>query len=76
MKKLVSLAAVACALLMSVSARADDKTIVLHDYIVYGRYLHPIAVTDTGKLPMKLTLTELKQPFVGRIEQPVQSSPF
>jgi hypothetical protein len=89
MKKLVALAAIVCAVSVPMSARADDtvqsskivvvnnqRTIVLRDFIVYGRYLHPIAVVDAAKLPMKLTMTELRQPLLARVEPPVHSAPF
>jgi hypothetical protein len=82
MKKLAGLAVVVCAMALSPSVRADDKTasltrtIVLHDFTVYGRALRPLAVTDTGKLPVKLTLTTLAQPLLDRIEPPVHAAPF
>ncbi len=76
MKKIVAAALFACAALTSIPASADDKTITLPGYIIYGHPMRPLAVTDTGKLPMKLTLTELKQPFVSRVETPVQTAPF
>jgi hypothetical protein len=75
MKKLAPLFAFALVALAS-SARADDKTITLRDYIVYGRAARPMAVTEVTKLPMQTTVSELKQPFVQRVEQAVQSNPF
>ncbi len=82
MKKLVALAAIACAVSVPLSARADDTvvskqpTIVLREFKVFGHYRHPIAVMDAAKLPMKLTMTELKQPLLDRVEPPVHSAPF
>ncbi len=65
------------------SALADDtvaakpgKTIVLHDYVVYGRAPRLIAVADVAKLPMQSTLAPLKQPLVQRIEPTVHAAPF
>jgi tagatose-1,6-bisphosphate aldolase non-catalytic subunit AgaZ/GatZ len=75
MKSFAILAAFAFVSLAS-SARADDKTIVLKDHIVYGRAARPMAVTELTKLPMQSTVTDLKQPFVQRVEQAVQAKPF
>lgn len=75
MKSVALLAALAFVSLAS-SARADDKTIVLKDYVIYGRAARPMAVTEITKLPMQTTVTDLKQPFVQRVEQAVQSNPF
>ena len=57
-------------------ARAEDKTIKLNDYVIYGRAPHPVAVAEVTKLPMQMTVTDLKQPFVQRVEQAVHSNPF
>ncbi len=75
MRKLALLAAFAFVSIAS-SAYADDKTIVLKDYVVYGRVARPMAVTEVTKLPMQSTVTDLKQPFVQRVELAVQSKPF
>ena len=75
MKKLAPLFAFAIVALAS-SARADDKTIKLNDYIVYGRAARPMVVTEVTKLPMTSTVSELKQPLVQRVEQAVHSNPF
>ncbi len=75
MKKLAPLFALAV-LVLAGGARADDKTIVLHDYVIYGHAAHPIAVAEVTKLPMKTTVADLKQPFVQRVEQAVHSNPF
>jgi hypothetical protein len=75
MKSLAILAALAFVTLAS-SARADNTTIVLKDFIVHGRVARPMAVTEVTKLPMQTTVSELRQPFVQRVEQAVQSKPF
>jgi hypothetical protein len=75
MKKLAPLFALAFFALAG-SARADDKTVVLHDYIVYGRAARPMAVTEVTKLPVQTTVSVLKQPLVQRVEQAVHSNPF
>jgi hypothetical protein len=71
--------------LMAPAALADETVTtkpavnhvqIMHDYIIYGRRMQPIAVQDVGKLPMQSTLADLKQPLVQRIEPTVQNSPF
>jgi hypothetical protein len=75
MKKLASLFAFAVVALAS-TAHAEDKTIKLNDYIIYGRAARPMAVTEVTKLPVQTTMTELKQPLLQRVEQAVHASPF
>ncbi len=79
MKSLVVLAALALVTVAS-SARADDSsnTLVLKNYVVYGRAARPMAVTEVTKLPMQshATASELRQPLIQRVEQAVQSKPF
>jgi len=84
MKKLAPLFAFAVVALAS-TAHADDKvvvlkpamnTIVLRDHVIYGRAPRPMAVTEVTTLPAQTTVTELKQPFVQRVEQAVHASPF
>ena len=75
MKKLASLFAFALVVLAS-TAHAEDKTIKLGEYKIYGRATRPMAVTEVTKLPVQMTVSELKQPFVQRVEQAVHSNPF
>ena len=75
MKKLAPLFALAVFALAG-SARAEDKTIKLDTYVIYGRVARPMAVTEVTKLPVQTTVMELKQPLVQRVEQAVHQSPF
>ena len=43
---------------------------------IVGRVQKPIASIDVGKIPPKLTLAELRQPFLDRIEEAIQRDPF
>jgi hypothetical protein len=43
---------------------------------IVGRVQKPIASIDVGKIPPKLTLAELRQPFITRIEDAIQHDPF
>jgi hypothetical protein len=47
----------------------------IHVDIVVKRPM-PMAAIDVAKIPMKTTLSPLKQPLVGRIEQAIEKSPF
>ena len=43
---------------------------------IVGRVQKPIAAVDVAKIQPKLTLAELRQPFVDRIEEAVRKDPF
>lgn len=43
---------------------------------IVGRVQKPIAAVDVAKIQPKLTLAELRQPFLDRIEEAVFKEPF
>ncbi|MCL2448361.1 MAG: hypothetical protein FWD17_05390 [Polyangiaceae bacterium] len=43
---------------------------------IVGRVQKPIAAVDVAKIEPKLTLAELRQPFLDRIEEAVHKTPF
>jgi hypothetical protein len=43
---------------------------------IVGRVQKPIAAVDVAKIQAKLTLAELRQPFLDRIEEAVKKDPF
>ncbi len=43
---------------------------------IVGRVQKPIAAVDVAKIQPKLTLAELRQPFLDRIEEAVRKEPF
>ncbi|MEI7895328.1 MAG: hypothetical protein WCI05_19685 [Myxococcales bacterium] len=43
---------------------------------IVGRVQKPIASVDVSKIQPKLTLAELRQPFLNRIEEAVRRDPF
>src|SRR5580704_12169961 len=43
---------------------------------IVGRVQKPIAAVDVAKIEPKLTLAELRQPFLDRIEEAVHKDPF
>ena len=43
---------------------------------IVGRVQKPIAAVDVSRIQPKLTLAELRQPFLDRIEKAVYNDPF
>lgn len=66
------------ALLWSPDARAQKagKVITIGEVTIVGRVQKPIASVDVSKIRPKLTLAELKQPFLHRIEEAAKKDPF
>ena len=69
-------------LLASAEASAQDKAkaqrgvITLAEVTITGRIQKPIAAVDVSRIQPKLTLAELRQPFLDRIEQAIYKDPF
>ncbi|HEY3817161.1 MAG TPA: hypothetical protein VGL81_08320 [Polyangiaceae bacterium] len=64
-------------------ASAQDKTakpqqgvLQVGEITIVGRVQKPIAAVDVAKIQPKLTLAELRQPFLDRIEEAVRKDPF
>jgi hypothetical protein len=81
--KVAALAALAL-LSASAVASAQDKgkdtkqrgVITLAEVTITGRIQKPIAAVDVSRIAPKLTLAELRQPFLDRIEQSIYKDPF
>lgn len=56
--------------------RAPRGIITLAEITISGRIQKPIASVDVGRIRPKLTLSELDQPFVARIEAAIYKEPF
>jgi hypothetical protein len=50
--------------------------ITLAEVTITGRVQKPIAAVDVGRISPRLTLSELRQPFLDRIEKAIYSDPF
>ncbi|WP_245678047.1 hypothetical protein [Chondromyces crocatus] len=50
--------------------------ITLSEVTITGRIQKPIAAVDVARIQPKLTLAELRQPFLDRIEQAIYKDPF
>ena len=66
------------ALLVSSSAFAQKKgrVVTISEVTIVGRVQKPIAAVDVSRIQPKLTLAELRQPFIDRIEKAISHDPF
>ena len=66
--------------LVAASALAQEKpakgVITLAEVTIVGRIQKPIAAVDVNRIQPKLTLQELRQPFLEKIEQAIYQEPF
>jgi len=82
MKSSIKLALGALALIVGASAsgvagaQETGRVITLAEITIVGRVQKPVAAVDVSRLRPKLTLSELRKPFVYRIELVVRSDPF
>jgi hypothetical protein len=84
MQSMVAALATLALVLVSVSSFAQDKgkdskqrgVITLAEVTITGRIQKPIAAVDVSRIAPKLTLAELRQPFLDRIEQAIYKDPF
>jgi len=67
-------------LLVAAPALAQEKpakgVITLAEVTIVGRIQKPIASVDVNRIQPKLTLQELRQPFLDKIEQVLYQDPF
>ncbi len=57
-------------------SRAPRGVITLAEVTITGRIQKPIAAVDVARIRPKLTLSELRQPFVSRITEAIYQDPF
>ncbi len=78
MKHFVKAMVVLGALVLSSAASAQQKggVITIGEVTIVGRVQKPIASVDVSKIQPKLTLAELRQPFLDRIEEATHHDPF
>lgn len=56
--------------------RAPRGVITLAEVTITGRLQKPIAAVDVQRIRAALTLSELKQPFLKRVERVIYKEPF
>jgi hypothetical protein len=70
----------AALLLANAPVLAQEKpakgVITLAEVTIVGRIQKPIASVDVNRIQPKLTLQELRQPFLDKIEQVLYQEPF
>jgi hypothetical protein len=84
MRTIVTALAALALVSTSAAASAQDKgkdnkqrgVITLAEVTITGRIQKPIAAVDVSRIAPKLTLAELRQPFLDRIEQAIYKDPF
>ena len=77
-KNLVCFATLSFAMLVPVAASAQKKgrVVTISEVTIVGRVQKPIAAVDVSRIQPKLTLAELRQPFLDRIEKALYKDPF
>jgi hypothetical protein len=59
------------------SAGVEQRGVItLAEVTITGRIQKPIAAVDVSRIQPKLTLAELRQPFLDRIEKAIYQDPF
>jgi hypothetical protein len=58
------------------SAQKKPRVVTISEVTIVGRVQKPIAAVDVSRIQPKLTLAELRQPFLDRIERAVYNDPF
>ncbi len=56
--------------------KSQRGIITLAEVTITGRIQKPIAAVDVSRIAPKLTLAELRQPFLDRIEEAIYKDPF
>jgi hypothetical protein len=78
--KRLTLSLTATAWIVAAPAWAQDKpakgVITLAEVTIVGRIQKPIAAVDVNRIQPKLTLQELRQPFLDKIEKAIYQEPF
>ena len=75
-RQILPLAAALLFLATPAVAQKKTRVITISEVTIVGRVQKPIAAVDVSRIQPKLTLAELKQPFVDRIEKSISHDPF
>ncbi len=57
-------------------AQKKSRVVTISEVTIVGRVQKPIAAVDVSRIQPKLTLAELRQPFLDRIEKAISRDPF
>jgi hypothetical protein len=58
------------------AAKKRGKVVELDEITITGRVQKPIAAVEISRLAPKLSLGELRQPFLDKIEKSISKAPF
>lgn len=58
------------------AAQKKTRVVTISEVTIVGRVQKPIAAVDVSRIQPKLTLAELRQPFLHKIEKALTSDPF
>ena len=72
----LSIASLANAQAAPVGGTQKGRVVTISEVTIVGRVQKPIAAVDVSRIQPKLTLAELRQPFLHRIEKALYSDPF
>ena len=56
--------------------KPNNRVITISEVTIVGRVQKPIAAVDVSRIQPKLTLGELRQPFLDRVERAISRDPF
>lgn len=77
MRAITTILGAATILLLAGEASAQKgRVVTISEVTIVGRVQKPIAAVDVSRIQPKLTLAELRQPFLDRIEKALYSDPF
>jgi hypothetical protein len=61
---------------LAMAQAKGGRVVTISEVTIVGRVQKPIAAVDVSRIQPKLTLAELRQPFIHRIEKALYSDPF
>lgn len=61
---------------LDASAQKKSRVVTISEVTIVGRVQKPIAAVDVSRIQPRLTLGEMRQPFLKRIEEAVRKEPF
>lgn len=59
-----------------VAAQKKSRVVTISEVTIVGRVQKPIAAVDVSRIQPRLTLGEMRQPFLKRIEEAARKDPF
>ena len=75
-RKIALLACLVAATPVDAQAQKKGRVVTISEVTIVGRVQKPIAAVDVSRIQPKLTLAELRQPFLDRIEKAIYQDPF